>query len=427
MMKIIGTRLSLYTCCISALFILAGCSSNSGGGDDPVSELYIKSAVYDNNRTATVSDDTLYLYFNKSIDFNTLLVDNNISDFLSIDGNGTIDPASVVDYNDTNFHRVKISLGAASELFSVDTTQIALVPSLFSGLDVSSYKVAVRTFRPMLKTGQTTSYTRNDDGAYQKGIARSYTDNGNGTVKDNATGIIWEQEDDGALRTWNEAQTYCKNLDKASLTWRMPSIEELIYLMDKGTSHPAIDDIFVNVKSTAYWSANDYLLKGEDNAWTVNTPIGNTNDPDKNATYYIRCVSADNDGMNEVDYIRDNARQIVLDTSTNLIWQDDASVIDEAKVKNWQEAIDVCEALTLDGKTDWRLPNLDELNSITDKTKSSPAMSDIFVNKVQRTYWSSTTNESNTSKAWYSYFGCGCNDVEDKIKSYNVRCVRSEN
>ena len=424
MMKKLGRKISIYTLCVSAAFAFIGCSSDSDSTEDILNEFSISSAVYDNNRTETVADDTLYVYFNKSIDFDAVLADNNISDLLIIDGNGSIDAASIVDYNDTFFHRLKISLGAASSSFDIDTTKIALVTSFIDGFDVSASSVVVNAFRPILKTGQTVVYTANDDGAYQKGVTRSYTDNGDGTIKDNAMGIIWEQEDDGELRDWNASNEYCKNLTKASLSWRMPTIDELVYLMDKGKTNPAINDIFTNVKN-AYWSANDYLLSTADDAWTVNSFLGNTNDPDKNTTYYIRCVSSEDDGMTDVTYIRDSAQETVVDTSTNLVWQDDITAVGDENKKSWNEALEFCENLSLADKTDWRLPNLDELNSVTDKTRTSPAMSPEFLNTSSAQYWSSTTNDNNSSKAWYAYFGCGCNDIQDKTIEYNVRCVRS--
>ena len=67
------------------------------------------------------------------------------------------------------------------------------------------------------KTGQTTSYAAGDDGALQKGVASPnprFTDNGNGTVTDNLTGLIWleyrlfwdEQLDDGLERRQHAEQ-----------------------------------------------------------------------------------------------------------------------------------------------------------------------------------------------------------------------------
>ena len=51
---------------------------------------------------------------------------------------------------------------------------------------------------------------------------------------------------------------------------------------------------------------------------------------------------------------------IVTDSATGLEWQDDAV----GTKTTWQDAIARCEALTLDAKSDWRLPNLNELTSI---------------------------------------------------------------
>jgi len=48
------------------------------------------------------------------------------------------------------------------------------------------------------KTGQTTIYRTGDDGYYQKGIARSYTDNHDGTVTDNVTGLMWAKDGNAA-------------------------------------------------------------------------------------------------------------------------------------------------------------------------------------------------------------------------------------
>ena len=49
-------------------------------------------------------------------------------------------------------------------------------------------------YAPVPKTGQTTIYAAGDDGALQKGVAwptPRFTDNDNGTVTDNLTGLIW--------------------------------------------------------------------------------------------------------------------------------------------------------------------------------------------------------------------------------------------
>lgn len=46
------------------------------------------------------------------------------------------------------------------------------------------------------RSGQATSYGPGDDGDVQAGLSRSFTDNGNGTITDHATGLMWEKKED---------------------------------------------------------------------------------------------------------------------------------------------------------------------------------------------------------------------------------------
>jgi len=78
------------------------------------------------------------------------------------------------------------------------------------------------------------------------------------------------------------------------------------------------------------------------------------------------------------EFVRDNSKEVVVDKSTNLMWQDDNDV--KSITKTWVEAINYCENLTLGGYTDWRLPNINELKSIVDYTKAEPAISSEFSN-----------------------------------------------
>jgi hypothetical protein len=78
--------------------------------------------------------------------------------------------------------------------------------------------------RGLLRTGQTFSYRSGDDGYYEKGMAISYTDNGDGTVTDNATGLMWAKDGNeagcnfGNQTEWTPAVDWAKNLDFAGYT-----------------------------------------------------------------------------------------------------------------------------------------------------------------------------------------------------------------
>ena len=125
------------------------------------------------------------------------------------------------------------------------------------------------------------------------------------------------------------------------------------------------------------------------------------------------------------DFVKNG--DIVTDTATGLQWQDDA---DAASMrKKWIEAINYCENLTLGGHNDWRLPNINELKSIVDRSKSFPAIVDGFTNVSAGYYRSSTTAVANSDVAWVVDFSDGSANGyvyhESKFFFYYVRCVRA--
>ena len=122
---------------------------------------------------------------------------------------------------------------------------------------------------------------------------------------------------------------------------------------------------------------------------------------------------------------KDIKKEIVVDSNTNLMWQDNTDV-QNIKIK-WIEAIDYCENLTLAGFDNWRLPNIVELKSILDLDKLEPAIIDVFVNTSSSFYWSSTSGKSFTYGAWGVDFYDGIVDWNVKSRIYLVRCVRDNN
>ncbi len=123
------------------------------------------------------------------------------------------------------------------------------------------------------------------------------------------------------------------------------------------------------------------------------------------------------------EIIRDS-NGIVTDTSTKLQWQDDTVGF---VIVDWEPAINRCESLFLGGYSDWRLPNINELKSIVDRSKISPAIVDGFVNTSSNRYWSSTNRVSVIMEyAWTVDFSDGDSVQTNKTNSYftYVRCVR---
>lgn len=113
---------------------------------------------------------------------------------------------------------------------------------------------------------------------------------------------------------------------------------------------------------------------------------------------------------NRIRYIADtiDGDDVVLDLATGLMWAADgnAAGCNNGATITWANALIYAEALSFAGSSDWRLPNVKELMSIADYSLPSPSIKQPpFANTFSAEYWSSTTYITNTTKAWYLYFG----------------------
>ena len=107
---------------------------------------------------------------------------------------------------------------------------------------------------PVPQTGLTFSYAEGDDGDYQTGVSVDprFTDNGDGTVTDNLTGLIWLRSANCfGYQYWSDAVSVSNTLADGScgLTdssvagdWRLPNLRELHSLIDYGERDPALPD-----------------------------------------------------------------------------------------------------------------------------------------------------------------------------------------
>ena len=84
-----------------------------------------------------------------------------------------------------------------------------------------------------------------------------YVNNGNGTITDTSTGLMWQQETPDNTMTWEQALSYCENLTLAGYSdWRLPTRKELRRLVDYSRYNPAINTTyFPDTVSSFYWSS----------------------------------------------------------------------------------------------------------------------------------------------------------------------------
>lgn len=192
--------------------------------------------------------------------------------------------------------------------------------------------------------------------------------------------------------------------------------------------------------------ANDRVSKDEQN-WTSNYYVGVTQQGRGDAAFgvnsgtghikaypamvrghfgnYVRAVRGSAYGNNE---FIDNGDGTISDVASGLMWMQN----DNGSGVNWEDALAYAKAMDFAGYTDWRLPNVKELQSIADYTRSptaqntdnvGPAINEMFtcteiINEAgdddYAFYWSSTSAYVNPDRpdyyyAWYVAFGSASN------------------
>lgn len=136
-------------------------------------------------------------------------------------------------------------------------------------------------------------YFPGQDGFYQAGcpVEGRFVDNGDGTVTDRCTGLMWEKETAPSFYDWESALMRCYYLTLAGYTdWRLPNINELQSIVDYGRYTPAIDPVFVVPSDTAlklYWSSTGEY---SDQVWSVSYWLGQNGIDHKSQEFYVRAV-----------------------------------------------------------------------------------------------------------------------------------------
>lgn len=265
--------------------------------------------------------------------------------------------------------------------------------------------------------------------ALGKCIPRYYTVTGaagSDIVKDNITGLIWQRTLSSDKYSWQEAIDYCNNLIYGGQNdWRLPSSNELQTIVDYGTYNPSIDAVvfpgtYSIPYSSNYWSSSDSADPSSEYAHGVSFFNGTDASSFKTTYGYARCVRGAE--LPDQSFAESTVlgEEIVTDMNTGLIWQKEYF-----GTMTLLQAFGYCENLSYSGYTDWRLPNINELISLVDRTKFGPASS--FPGMTNDSFWSSSTYYS--SKKVRDYFvafqsGGIYMDTGNSTSYKNARCVR---
>ena len=343
---------------------------------------------------------------------------------------------------------------------------------------------------PIVGTHQTVAYNNQTEmavpgigdafygqNANYQGIAPSYKDNGNGTITDLVTGLMWsktpDMDEDGDIdvadkMTADDAVAFAASYKVGGYTdWRLPTIKELYSLIIfsgvdpsgyEGTStsglFPFINtdyfdfaygdtDAGERIIDAQYATTSMYVdgnllfgvnfADGRIKGYGLQMPFGSGE-----KTFFVMYVRG-NTTYGENDFT-DNGDGTITDKATNLMWMQD----DNGAGVYWEEALTYAENFEYAGYTDWRLPDVKELQSIVDYTRSpgtthSAAMDPLFhctemINEAGQSdypfFWSSTTHSNWTNMAGnhaaYVSFGRALGYMSDWVDVHGAGAQRSD-
>lgn len=306
--------------------------------------------------------------------------------------------------------------------------------------------------------GQDASYSGNQP---------SYTNNADGTITDNITGLMWEQSM-GTKITFDEAANKATNSTLAGYSdWRVPTVKELYslilftgqvkgavankFFIDTNYFEQPLGDVSIGEREidAQTWTSTEYVgttMRHDATVFGVNFIDGRIKGypkikPRTGAanTMYFRMVRG-NKHYGKNNFVANNDGTI-NDLATGLMWQ----TADDAVSRNWKEALAYAEDLELAGHSDWRLPNAKELQSIVDysrspQTTNSPAIDPLFKTTEIKYpdgssgnypfFWTGTTHLDGANpyaNAAYIAFGEGLGKMRETVMDvHGAGCQRSD-
>ncbi len=224
----------------------------------------------------------------------------------------------------------------------------------------------------------------------------NYTDNGDGTVFDSVTNLLWKK-DSVVKDTWKEALSYCANLEFAGHSdWRLPNRNELASLVDYSKAETGAEVIssFPGMTPDMFWTSTPGNVESDN--WIVDMKSGNVSqmnmdELEESQTFSVRCVRSDLVAKPEIPDCDETGVAPCRDAN-GTIWSQviypeifegfDQSILykgcedtedEDCEVKitmiKWSALAEMCRYLSENGSNKWRLPTIDEIRGIMTSEK----------------------------------------------------------
>ena len=294
----------------------------------------------------------------------------------------------------------------------------------------------------------------------------SFTDNNDGTITDNVTGLMWQKDMDSKM-TYKDAVNYANKSNLGGYDdWRIPTIKELFSLInftgisggetaiklyiDTNYFTQPLGDTSIGEREidAQTWSKTIYVSTTMNNDPTIfgvnfidgrikGYPMNNPRTKEDSKGYFRLVRGNPLYGIND---FTNNGDGTITDNATGLMWQ----IKDDGKTRNWKDSLEYANNLTLAGYDDWRLPTAKELQSIVDYTRSpdttnSPAIDEMFtLTKITDPngdinygyYWTSTSHLDGNNiynSASYVSFGEALGKMNGKVMDvHGAGALRSD-
>jgi hypothetical protein len=156
--------------------------------------------------------------------------------------------------------------------------------------------------------------------------------------------------------------------------------------------------------------------------------------------FFISCVATsqtclpDFDAGLKIDEFVDNADGTATDVTLGLVWMRcslgqvwiDETCSGDASELTWQQALQAAHGYIYAEQLGWRVPNMKELASLTERSCVRPAINEFFFpNTSSDDYWTSTPSVVDPERAWVIAFFNSSNSLKDKNLFVFTRLVKT--